>query len=311
MLTYWSAPDALIQAYTLPYIRQIRGVLPAHARIHLLTLEQKACLPEEEARIRASLRADGIEWLPVRYSRFGLRMVIRLALLVPRLVLFILRERIATIHAWCMPAGALGWLLSLVTGTPLVVDSYEPHAEAMLENGTWSRRGAAYRVLAWFERRVTRRASVLISCTAGFLERAPSFYRTSFAHKRTFVKPACTDLAQFTPDLAKDPGLLAELGLGGKVVAVYAGKFGGIYLRGEVFTFLAACHQHWKDDLRVLLLSDHPEAELHAWASAAGLPPSVVVRRFVPHAEVPRYMGLGDFGLCPVLPTPRDRKSVV
>jgi hypothetical protein len=32
-----------------------------------------------------------------------------------------------------------------------------------------------------------------------------------------------------------------------------------------------------------------------------------VVKRFVPHAEVPRYMGLADFGLCPVLPTPSKR----
>jgi hypothetical protein len=307
VLTYWSAPDALIQTYTLPYIRQIRSALPASAGIHLLTLEQANHSPEEAARIRARLRAEGIEWLPVRYERFGLRMAVRLVLLLPRLVLLIMRERIAAIHAWCMPAGALGWLLSVVTRTALVIDSYEPHAQAMAENGTWSRRGAAYRVLAWFERRATRRAGVLISCTGGFLDYAARFYRTSFAHKRTFVKPACTDLDQFDTAMAKDAVLLAELGLAGKVVAVYAGKFGGIYLRSEVFTFLAACHQHWKDDFRVLLLSNHPEEELNAWCAAAGLPTSVMVRRFVPHADVPRYMGLGDFGLCPVLPTPSKR----
>lgn len=307
VLTYWSAPDALIQTYTLPYIRQIKSALPASAAIHLLTLEQGNHSPEEAARIRARLRAEGIEWLPVRYSRFGLRMAVRLAFLLPRLVLLVMRERIAAIHAWCMPAGALGWLLSVVTGTPLVIDSYEPHAEAMAENGTWSRRGAAYRVLAWFERLATRRAGVLISCTGGFLEHAPRLYRTSFAHKRTFVKPACTDLEQFDPAMAKDAALLTELGLGGKVVAVYAGKFGGIYLRSEVFIFLAACYRHWKDDFRVLLLSNHPEEELKAWCAAAGLPTSVVVRRFVPHADIPRYMGLGDFGLCPVLPTPSKR----
>lgn len=309
VLTYWSAPDALIQTYTLPYIRQIRGVLPAGARIHLFTLEQKAQTDAQLAAMRARMRGEGIEWLPVRYSRFGLRMAVRLALLLPRLVLLVLRERIATIHAWCMPAAGLGWLVSVLTGRPLVIDSYEPQAEAMVESGAWSRRGTAYRLLAWLERHATRRAAVLISCTAAFLRHAPTVYRTSFAGKRTFVKPACTDLQQFQPAMAKDPALLAELGLAGKVVAVYAGKFGGMYLRGEVFTFLAACHRHWKDEFRVLLLTNHPKEELSAWCAAAGLPEAVVLIRFVPHTDVPRYMGLGDFGLCPVFPTPSKRYS--
>jgi len=304
VLTYWSAPDALIQTYTLPYLRQIRRLLPASATIHLLTLEQAHHSPQAEAAIRARLSEEGIAWIPVRYHRFGLRMLLRMTLLMLRLVLLVMRQRIGVIHAWCMPAAALGWAISMITRVPLLIDSYEPHAEAMVENGTWTRNGLAYRTLAWAERQATRRANALISCTAGFLEHAPRIYGTSFAGKRTFVKPACTDLSLFDPVVAKDPGLLAELGLQGKVVAVYAGKFGGIYLRSEVFTFLAACHRHWGDDLRVLLLSDHPEGEITAWRTAAGLPAASVVKRFVPHAEVPRYMGLGDFGLCPVLPTP-------
>lgn len=307
VLTYWSAPDALIQTYTLPYVRQVRRLLPASATIHLLTLEQQDHSQQAAEAIRKLLREEGIEWVPVRYHRFGLRMFCRMVALLPRLVLLTMRHRVGTIHAWCMPAAALGWALSRITGVPLLIDSYEPHAEAMVENGTWTRKGLAYRLLAWSERQATRRAGVLISCTAGFLEHAPGIYRTSFARKRMFVKPACTDLALFDPALAKDPRLLAELGLQGKVVAVYAGKFGGIYLRSEVFTFLAACHRHWRDDFRVLLLTNHADAELDAWRTQAGLPASVVVKRFVPHAEVPLYMGLGDFGLCPVLPTPSKR----
>jgi hypothetical protein len=215
--------------------------------------------------------------------------------------------RFRALHAWCMPAGALGWLLAVSTGTPLHIDSYEPHAEAMVENGSWRRTGWAYRILAWFERRLTRRAAVLISCTEGYLQAAPGLFRTSFAQKRTFVKPACTDLQLFRPELRKDPQLLAELGLEGAMVAVYAGKFGGIYLRQEVFAFLAACHLHWGTRFRALLLTNHPESELRAWAAAEGLPWEAVVLRFVPHAEVPRYMGLGDFGLTPVLSAPSKR----
>ena len=35
---------------------------------------------------------------------------------------------------WCMTAGSLGYILSKTSGKNLVIDSYEPHAEAMVEN---------------------------------------------------------------------------------------------------------------------------------------------------------------------------------
>jgi len=41
ILTYWSYHDALIQTYTLPYVRIIKKYLPAKSKIFLVTLEQK------------------------------------------------------------------------------------------------------------------------------------------------------------------------------------------------------------------------------------------------------------------------------
>ena len=49
------------------------------------------------------------------------------------------RKRIDTIHAWATPAGGLGYLLARPFSRQLIIDSYEPHAEAMIENGTWRR----------------------------------------------------------------------------------------------------------------------------------------------------------------------------
>ena len=33
----------------------------------------------------------------------------------------------------------------------------------------------------------------------------------------------------------------------------------------------------------------------------------IIVKCFVPHAEVPNYMGLGDFGIIPFVPVPSKR----
>ena len=41
VLTYWSYSDALIQAYTLPYLRIMLRVLPPGSKVHLVTLEKQ------------------------------------------------------------------------------------------------------------------------------------------------------------------------------------------------------------------------------------------------------------------------------
>ena len=42
IITYWSYKDALIQAYTLPYVKLIRKNLEDHQKIYLVTLEQES-----------------------------------------------------------------------------------------------------------------------------------------------------------------------------------------------------------------------------------------------------------------------------
>ncbi len=297
VLTYWAYSDALIQTYTLPYLRMIQAELPEGSRVHLITME-KGGTP-------AGCTDQGVYLHAMSYRRFGLQGMMAMAAMLLRLILLIRRERIDTIHAWCTPAGMIGYVLSVLTRRPLVLDSYEPHAEAMVENGTWSRRGLAFRLLFHFEKLQSRRAVALIACAEGMRGYARSRY--GIMDKPFFVKPACVDLERFSSDAIKDPALLRELGISDKIVAVYAGKFGGIYLDQEVFDMLRVAREHWGERLHVLLLTSHPIGELENYMRQAGLSHDMFTVRFVPHAEVPRYMGLADFALTPVRPVPTKR----
>ena len=40
VITYWSYADALVQTYTLPYLRIMLGVMPEGSSIHIVTLEK-------------------------------------------------------------------------------------------------------------------------------------------------------------------------------------------------------------------------------------------------------------------------------
>jgi len=305
ILTNWSFNDALIQTYTLPYLRIIRSLQPSGSSMLLLTLESRVLSAAERESIKESLKREGIEWIHGRYFRLGFRAVTSWPGLLLRLWYSSIRSSIGTIHCWGTPAGAGGYLLSVITGAKLVIDSYEPHAEAMVENGSWTRKSFAFRALFAMERLQTARASVLIAANEDMREYALVKYGKEL--KDMLTKPACVDMQIFDPAIKDNGALAAQLGLTGKLVAVYAGKFGGIYLDREVFDFFKAASDRWGEKFRVLLLTGHTGSEIDAYCKSSGLDRSLIVARFVPHAQMPRFLALADFAVTPVKPVPTKR----
>lgn len=307
VITYWSYKDALIQAYTAPYLRIIKGYLPAGSRIFLVTLE-KAHMRMSDAELRATeeqLRAEEIHLVPFSYSQFGLKAMFKWVLFLWRLWRLCLHEEITHIHGWCTPGGAVGYILSRLTGLPLIVDSYEPHAEAMVENGAWRKGGLAFKILFFLEKLQSRRAAVIIATTLGMKAYASEKYGVTLS--RFYVKPACVDLRAFSSSQRKNPALLERYDLADKLVCVYAGKVGGIYLEKEIFDFFKVARQYWGEQFRALVLTDTPPERIKELATASGLDLSAVISMFVSHSEVPEHMGLGDFAINPVKPVPTKR----
>jgi len=306
VLTYWSFADALVQAYTLPYVRQIVANLGGGA-VYLVTVEQpdRPLDDAQRKRIREELRGEGIRWIHAGYSHFGVVAALRAGLLLVRLWAYVVVLRMRAIHCWCMPAGALGYLLSITTGRPLVLDSYEPHAEAMVENGTWPAGGTAHRLLSWLEKRQSRRARIVIGVTDSMREYAARSYGATF--ERFYRKPACVDLLKFNPDDHARDALREELGWSDKIVCVYAGKFGGIYLDTEFFAFVRAAWDLWGDRFRLLLMTNTPEDDVLARLETVGVPPRAVRVSFEPHERVARGLAVADFAITPVKPRPSKR----
>jgi len=307
VLTYWSYRDALIQAYTLPYVHLILDQLPPGSWVYLVTLEQdhQRLGRNEFAQIRARLKLQGIRLIRIRYRKFGLLALISGFWMILRLAGMIFVRRIRNIHAWCTPAGAFAYILSRLTGRPLIIDSYEPHAEAMVENKTWEAKSLQYRILFYLERKLSKHASIIISATLGMRDYAKERYAIQKEH--FFVKPACVSLDEFSLKNRKRSELLRQFGLEDKLVCVYAGKFGGIYLSREVFRFFHIAQQHWGERFHVFLLTSHDREELLQWAQECGFDPKAMTIRFVTHSDVPDFMGLGDFAITPVKPIPTKR----
>ena len=307
ILTYWSYPDPLIQTYTLPYVRILKKNLPQSSSVFLLTLEKDISTLTDTKRleIESQLKKEGIYWLPFTYRSFGLSAFFFWIYTAFRLCTLIIQNKISTIHCWCTPAGAIGYFLATLLNKQLIIDSYEPHAEAMVENGTWRKSSIAFRLLFWLEKKQTQKANQIISATEGMRKYAADKY--GVAIKNFYVKPACVNLDLFSTTDLKDPELLQAFGLDKKFVCVYAGKFGGIYLDKEVFDFFKVAADYWGDSFRVLLLTNHSREQVEAYCSESLLSPHLVISTYVSHHLIPRYIGLGDFAVTPVKPVPTKK----
>ena len=306
VFTQWSFKDALIQTYTLPYIEIIRDIISPDRKIFLVTAEQQhmALNSEEIIQINEAWKKRNMQLLPEPYKRFGLKKMIGSVGNINKLYWVIKKEKIKTIHAFCTPAGSIAYLLSKLTRSQLIIDSYEPHAEAMVENGTWPKNGVAFKILFALERKQTKLATALIGTTEGMKQYALDRYGVKV--KNFFVKPACVDLVKFSA-AEKDTALLKEFGFENKIICVYAGKLGGIYFKEEVFDFIKLCYDRWKDDFRFLMLTNASKEEITAEMQRVRLPETSVASRFIRHHEMPRYLSLGDFAINPVKPVPTKR----
>lgn len=306
VLTYWSYKDALIQTYTLPYVKQMADI--SKSKVFLVCLEHAhiATTKEQQQEINNELASFNVSVIFFRYHRFGIKQLLSWAWYILRLLGTIFSKRIQYIHGWGASGGSIGYLLSMLTGRKLVLDSYEPHAESMVENGTWRKSSVAFRILSWLEKKQSQRASYFIAAASGMKGYAKKTYDIAIPDERFFVKPACVDLVKFSLQ-PKDESLIAEYALKDKIVCVYAGKLGGIYLNEEVFDFLAVCYEVWGDSFRFLMLTNATREEVLAQINRVGIPQEIVLQKFVWHADVAKHLALADFALNPVKPVSTKR----
>lgn len=305
--TFWSYKDALVQNCTLPYLKIIHENLPEGSKIFLLTLEQErfAITEAEHRQIRDYLRQWNIVHCSFPYYPYGWKSYLNWFRIVLKLWFIMLRHNVRYVHTFCTTAGMSAYLLSLLTGATFVLDCYEPHAEASVENNDWKRNSLRFRLLFWLEKLQSRRASYVLSNTAGMQHYAREKYGAEFSH--FCVRPNCTDLNQFSEKNIKKPELLARYGFQDKIVCVYAGKFGGIYLKREVFDLFKVAHDYWGDRFRILLLTPNTRQEIEQAAAESNLNSGIITSLFAPYHLVPDLMGLADFGITPVKPVPTKR----
>ena len=296
-----------MQAGAIPYLKMIRKELGSEGTIHLFTLEKDSMRlnSAEENEAKLMLKEHGIVLVYRRYHFFGLKAMLAWLGNLFWLSRYCKKEQIDLIHAFGGPAASSAHVLKKFNQLPYIIDSYEPHAESMLENGSWTKRSLAYNILRYFERITSKHAKAVLATTAGMKEYAAKTYKT--VPFNFTVRPACASLTKFNPDksysLSRSELSIKE----DAIVCVYAGKIGGIYLREEIFDLVKVAHEKWGEDFIFLLLADVPESELNELLHSSGFPETQLRFLYADHKDIPALLNLADFALNPVRPVPSKR----
>lgn len=306
VITTWNYDDALIQSHTLPYLKIIHE-LNHSAELFLVTQEKDTAYLKNtlRAEINHDLSRYHIHFRPQKYYRFGLLKLITSVFQFIQLWWFVISKKITHVHCFCTPAGGIGYLLSVLTKRKLILDSYEPHAEAMIENGTWTQGSLAFKLLWWLEKKQSVRATYRIGIATGMIDYARDKWGVNI--QQVGLKPCCVNLEQFQFDKNFHNAFRDEHGWNNKIVCVYAGKFGGIYLEQEVFDFFKAAFDFWGNQFRVLLLTGLTPEAVKKYCDRSELPLSLFYINKVPFEKMPQYLSVADFGFTPVKPVPSKR----
>ncbi|MDO7874169.1 glycosyltransferase [Hymenobacter sp. ASUV-10] len=301
-LSYWGLHDGLTTSTVFPHLRLLHQ-RPDVEAIRLITIERGADA-QAELPFDPGFPAPKISFEPLRSrpSRNVLLNKIEDFTRFPQEVVRQVREfRPDFILARGAPAGALAYLVWQKTRLPFYVESFEPHADYMLESGVWRRYDPRYLFQRHWEKRQKQLA-------AGLMPVAENYRRQLISEGvpagRIATVPCSVDAEAFAFDEAARSRVRRQLGFApDSVVGIYVGKFGSIYYDEEAFAVFRAAADHFGPAFRLIILTPDPLPAVQRKLAAVGLTGQAFVTKAA-HTEVPSYLSAADFAFATIKPAP-------
>lgn len=196
---------------------------------------------------------------------------------------------------WCKgsSAGGIGVLASLISGSKLLVDSFEPHAKYMVESKTWGQFSLKALMQSMLEYFIKQRASLLIPVSYKYQQ---ALITQGMAPSKLKVLPCVVDLSKFDFSINDRHKIRNDLGVTkNDMIGIYVGKFGGLYYEQESIKLFQAAFDFWKDEFYLIILTETPSAKILKLVKDFDLPQNRILIKKVKHDEVSAFLSASDF----------------
>ncbi len=294
---YWGLNDSLTESTILPHLQILAGI----PQIQSITF----CTIERGNETRSSTLPEKVRHLPLRSRNYRVNLVNKISdflLFRRKLRSICVQAQINCILCRSSMAGALGYRLSADTAIPFLVESFEPHANYMLDSGVWSRWDPRYIFQKRWERKQKVHAKYLMPVSINY---SKELVKEGLTEEKLFVMPCCVDLDKFGFDENDRKSIRDSLDISVEaVVGIYVGKFGDIYLKEEAFQLFSKAFDAFGSDFRLIILSPQEEAFITKMLNERGIDLEACVVKRVRHDEVPAYLSAADFAFSTIRPSP-------
>jgi glycosyltransferase involved in cell wall biosynthesis len=215
-------------------------------------------------------------------------------------LLYIVRHKPDIIHAHLHEGALLGWLLSKLTGAPLVFDFQGSLTSEMIDHNFLRPGGLRHKFFSWLETRINRTADIILTSSthAAYLlvEKfgipAPKIYPTPDCVNAQIFCPA-----NFSDDDKRPLKKSLNLPLDKKII-VYLGvltPYQGIDKLLEALVYL----NKTRKDYHMLLMGYPDTGQYREKVQTMGLAEYVTLTGKIPYQDAPRYLALGDIAVAP------------
>ncbi len=294
-ISYWGLDDGLTQSSVLPHIR-ILSQMNEVSTVYFVTIERG-----DEPVVSPDLGSQVVHLVLKSQSlRVNFLAKANDFWSFPRtLTAWTRKHCIDLIICRSSPAGALGSLIHGKTRIPFIVESFEPHAEYMLDARVWRRWGLKYLFQSRWERRISQKAVGIVTVSRHYKEKLKLERSASI---ESF--PCAVNVKQFEFSEQRRQEMRSRLGFENMLVGIYVGKFGDIYYDKIAFSIFKRAHDLLGEEFRLIVLSPVGKHTVLDALEKEKFPSKRVFVDKVPHSEVPAYLSAADFAFSMVRPAP-------
>ena len=295
-VSYWGINEGLTQATVLPHLRILSNNKDVD-RIYFFTIERQG--------LSAEFELYKLEHFRIASSANVLRKAFDKRRLEAHIKALYAKNSIHMIMARGVMAGRLVLNISNQLSIPLSIESFEPHADYMLEDGVWKLNSLKYKLLQRAERQEKRQARFILPLTNIYAEELLRI--EGLDQEKLMITPCCVNSSVFAYNDVDRQKVRAKLGIKpDTIVGIYTGKIGGIYLDQEALQLFNSARSFYYGKFHLLILS--PDKNI--WReklAASGFSENEFSLDFVSQGQVAAFLSAADFAFSLHRPTPSKK----
>ena len=294
---YLSLEDPLVHTQVVAYLA---GLSKLGHVVHLLTFETSALTRSRRRQLRAQLARQGIGWHGLRYHKRPTLLATAVDLIQGAIYTawLIRRHRLDAFHARGHVPAAMALIASRLARFRLIFDIRGLMAEEYEDAGRWRRDSVPFRSAKLVERRALDRADAIVVLT----ERVRAHLFGRGERTDVYVIPCCADIERLDHARAGREHTRHRLGVNGRTVLVYVGKFTGWYMEREMVEFFAIARA-WRAPAHLLILTQSDARPIERELARLGIEDSAwTITRCEP-AAVGQYLAAADAGIAFIRPS--------